>query len=382
MESKLINNNKKMNLLDKDVAKVINALGGNIGKSEQSDVIDYSKNANELMHTANTGFGKEVIPVDVLSQKVIDMIPQYATFLNSLPGFHGTGMAISEKVAVIGETGFFAGNTEPTTGAQAIRQPANRLATGEVTISQAQLIADVFLTKRELNYSIVDLESLVQQKLAASLARTIESMIVNGDDETGSTGNVNSDDQAPATTFGATDHRILIDHGIRELSINNSFAKNAGTLDNSDFLAVMNYLGDLASDPNDCLWIFNRATYNKALGLAEFYKANERGVASTLAGNAITNIFGSDLFISRAMPKTEADGKMSATPGNNVLGQFAYVYKPAIQYGYGQPFEIELTRVAGKGLQLTATCEFGFTIVQKKAGMDDSSVGLGINITL
>jgi hypothetical protein len=37
-------------------------------------------------------------------------------------------------------------------------------------------------------------------------------MLVNGDTEDGATGNINSDDQAPETTFGSSDyHTLLLD---------------------------------------------------------------------------------------------------------------------------------------------------------------------------
>lgn len=391
-----------MNILDKDTLKVLNALGASglkaddvsekelhkeeIAEMQKEEVDGVQKNANELMHTGNTGYGKELIPVDVLTQEVLELIPNYSTFISSLPGFHGTGMAVSQKVPVIGEVGFFQGNSEPTTGAQAINQATHKMATGEVTISQASLIAEVFLTKRELTYSVADLESLIKNKLAASFARTQESMIINADSETGGTGNVNSDDQAPATTFAATgaanDHRLLLDHGLRELAINGSLAVNAGTLDMTDFTAVMNLLGDLAANPADLLWLFNRSTYNKALTLDAFAKANERGAASTINGNAISNVLGADLFIARDLAKAEADGKQSATPGNNTLGQFLLFHKAAVQHGYGMPFEVEVTRVAGKGVQLTATAEWGFAIAQQLAGQTDSVVGAAVNITL
>lgn len=353
------------------------------------EVADVETNANEVMHTGNTGYGKELIPVDVLTQTVVDMIPKYSTFLGTLPGYHGVGLNLSQKVPVIGETGFMQGNTEWTTGTPAGTQAEakTRLATGEVQLNMAQLILTVYISKRELNYSVADIEALVMDRIARSAARTIESMIVNGDAETGGTGNVNSDDQAPATTFaasgGAYDHRLLLDHGIRELGVNGTGTKvDVGTMDSADFISVMNSLGDLFSNPADCLWLFNRATYNKALGLADFADAAKRGAASTLAGNALTNVFGADLFIARDMGLTEADGKMSATPASNTKGQFALIYKPAIQHGYGQSMDMQVDKVAGKGIAITATLDWGFAIAQKLAGQTDSSVGLGYDVTL
>ena len=45
----------------------------------------YQKNANEVEHTTNTGYGKELVPVDVLSDDVYNAVPQYSTFLSKLP---------------------------------------------------------------------------------------------------------------------------------------------------------------------------------------------------------------------------------------------------------------------------------------------------------
>lgn len=347
---------------------------------EKSEIETYMKNANEVMHTGNTGYGAELIPTDVLMGEIVDMIPKYSTFLGQLPGFHGTDMPVSAKVPVIGEAGLFYPNTEPTTGALGpVGQGTHRLATGEVTITQGQFIAKIALSKRELNYSIADLEALIKKRLAESAARTIEALIINADAETGATGNVNSDDGAPAST----NYYLEQDHGLRELAINGSgLTIDGGTLAMGDLIGAMNVLGDLAANPADLLWLFNRATYNEALTLDAFAKANERGAASTIAGNAISNIYGADLFIPRDLPKTEADGKVSTTASNNTKGQIVLFNKNAVQYGYGQPLEIDVEKVPGKGVNIVATFEFGFAVAQKLAGQTDSSVALVRNITL
>jgi len=76
--------------------------------------------------------------------------------------------------------------------------------TGDITITQYNLIVSVDISNQELAYSIVDLQAKILEKLSKSFTRTIESVIVNADPETSTTGNVNSDDQAPATTFAST----------------------------------------------------------------------------------------------------------------------------------------------------------------------------------
>lgn len=350
-----------------------------IADLKKEEVAEVETNANEVMHTANTGYGKELVPVNVLSEEIIDMIPKYSTFLDQLPGFHGTNMPASLKVPVIGEVDFFQGNSEPTTGALTESQATHRLATGEVTISQGSFIASISVSKRELNYAVGDLEKILKEKLAASAARTIEALILNADSEAGSTGNVNLDDAAPTSTV----YYLQQDHGIRELAINGAaLTVDCGTLDYTDFFDIMAKVGEFAADPSQCMWLTNRATYLKAMGLSDFVDASKRGENSTLSGKAITNIGGSDMFVVRDVPKTEADGKVSTTASNNTKGQILYAYKPAIQYGYGQPLEIDVQKVPGKGVNVVATFEFGFAIAQLLAGQTDSSVALGRNITL
>lgn len=391
-------------LIHPDVAKVLSALGAdkdidkvsmNIAEQtrlehaqkmeaaglSKEEIEQYMKNANEVMHTGNTGFSKELVPLNVLMAEIIDMIPTYATFLGELPGYHGTDMPVSAKVPVIGEVGFFHPNSEPTTGALGpVGQATHRLATGEVTITQGQFIAKVAVSKRELNYAAGDLEALVKERIARAAARTMEALILNADSTTAGTGNVNSDDGAPA----ATEYYLEQNNGLRKLGLAGTTAtsKDLGTLDYADFYDLMNLVGEFASDPSQLLWIANRRTYNKALALSDFADASKRGADSTLSGKAITNIAGADFFIARDMPLTEADGKVSATPSNNTKGALGLLYKPAVQWGYGQPLEIDVEKVPGKGVNIVATFEWGFSIAQLLAGQTDSSVAYGYNVTV
>jgi HK97 family phage major capsid protein len=376
-----------MNIVDNDIKKALQALGQNGMNAEviaeKSEIGEIETNANEVHHTTNTGFGKELVPTGVLMEKLVELIPKYSSFIGSLPGFHGTGLPVSAKVPVIGEVPFMTNNSEWTTGAPYITQSTkpHKMPTAEVTIEQAPLICEVDISKRELNYSIVDLESIVKERIARSAARTIEAMLLNSDTETGATGNINSDDQAPATTYGASHYSLILNNGIRKLGLG-ATGVDAGTLDMGDFLDVAKKLGHLFFSPQDCLWLTNSPTYLKAMGLSDFADASKRGASSTISGNAITNLYGADVFLIRDFPLTEADGKMSAIAGNNVLGGFALLYKPAVQHGYGQIIDLEVNKVAGKGIRITATLEWGFAIAQKLAGQTDSSVGLAMNITV
>lgn len=348
---------------------------------ESLGLLDRMTNANEALHTTQTGYGKELVPVNVLSDEVLDMTIEEADLLSFLPGDHGRNMNATEKVPMIGEPGYFTGNSEWDGTATTVPVGTHKTPTAEITITQAPLIMNIPISKRLLNYSITDLESHIKTAISKAAARTVTAMIINADAETGATGNVNSDDQAPATTYGATHYSLQSDHGIRELAINGTgLTVNVGTLTRGDFVSLENVLGDLFGE--DCLWIMNRKAYNATTALDDFSDASKRGEASTINGNAVANIDGADVFVTREMQLAEADGKLSATASNNTLGQIGLLWTPSVQYGFGQPLEMDVVKVPGKGILIVATMEFGFTIVQQKAGVTDSSVALGINVTV
>jgi len=350
--------------MQNDILKVLSALG-------------METKANEVMNTGLTGGGAELVPDQVLAQEIFDAVPNYGTFVGALPGYHGAGMAKKVTVPIIGDTGFFDGNSEWTTGSPVPPTPdGTKMTTGEVDIEQKGFIQYIALSRDLLNYSVGDIERIVREKIAKSMARTVEACILNGDPST--SGNVNYDGGTPATdayyiTIGVS--------GLRDLAITAGDVRTVGTMDFDDFTAVQGGLGDYSADPTECLWLFNRATYNKALGIDEFIDASKNGKDSTVHTGAITNILGSDLFIARDIGKALATGKIHYSTGNT-YGQFIYFWKPSVQYGFGVNLEIVLYKVPGKGVMLIATFDMGMGFVQKKAGQTDPSIYMGVGVTL
>jgi Sec-independent protein translocase protein TatA len=56
-----------------------------IAQAKENELTKVQENANEVMHTTNTGFGAELIPVDQLTSEIINAIPNYASFVQALP---------------------------------------------------------------------------------------------------------------------------------------------------------------------------------------------------------------------------------------------------------------------------------------------------------
>lgn len=343
------------------------------------DVVAEETKANEVMNTGATAFGTELIPTNVMLDPMLDLLPNYSKLLPLLPWNHGNNMPISAKVPVIGEAWFFKGNSEWTTWAGAFVTPANNgPATWAVTITQWQYILTVSLSKRELNYWPAQLEALIRERINRAAARTIDAVIINWDSETWATGNVNSDDWAP--TSGT--YYLQNDHGIRELAINNSLTVNAGTLDSGDFLSVLALLDPAyQSQLEDLLIIMPSSVYLKTLALTEVVTMDKFGPNATIAKGILAKIWNIDILVARDRPMAEADGKCSTTASNNTKWSFGIVYKPAVQYWFGQPLEIDAFKVPGKWVDLVATMEFGFAIAESTAGCGHV-VGAWINVTV
>ena len=54
------------------------------GIEVKEEIVEEQK-ANEVMHTTNTGFWKETVPVNVLLDPALDMLPKYSSLINLLP---------------------------------------------------------------------------------------------------------------------------------------------------------------------------------------------------------------------------------------------------------------------------------------------------------
>lgn len=347
---------------------------------EVKDVEDVETKANEVMHTTNTGFGQELIPTNVMLDPMLDLVPTYSKLLPLLPWNHGNAMPISAKVPVIWEADVFGGNTEWTTGAWSFVTPANHWPhTGEITITQWQFITTVSLSKRELNYWPAQLESIVRERINRAVARTIDAVIINGDAESSSSGNVNLVDSTPTSWI----YYLQNDHWIRELAINNSQTVSVGALTSGDFIDVLSVLWEgYQSDLDNLLFLMPANVYNKSLLLSEVLTVEKFGPDATIKSGVLAKVFWIDIITARDRPaKAKSNGTVSATAWSNTTGSFGLIYKPAVQYGFGQPLEVDAFKVPGKWVDLVATFEFGFAIANNCAWLWNT-VAAWINVTL
>lgn len=344
------------------------------------------KYANEVEHTTNTGFGAEIIPGTVLNRDFLDVAPKFGTFLPELRGFHGRNLNLSEDVAILGETNLFQkGPAEWTTGGlyAQVAQGTDLVPTAKVNLTQKQFFGSVDISEKEIRFSnVVDIVANAQQKLAKSAARTLEAWIINGDIVTAGTGNVNSDDGAPAST-----RYYLNGDGIRKNSIITNASRSSmsmGTITFAQMVAMRNLLGDYGTDMTELLWIFNNQTYNKALTINEVSQQYINGQSSSVLTGRLPALMGSSVYTARDLTLTEADGKQSTTPANNTKGAAILLHKDAVQYGFNGGYNIETIIVPSVGIQLRAWFYAGMAIFNDSTilGSTNSTIATAYNATV
>lgn len=312
-----------------------------------------------------------------------DMSEKTGTLLSRLSeGFEGSDLPSSYPIPFDVTNYFMQGKAEWANEARPVNDNTP-VTSDKSTLLQASLIIQFGVTDKMIKHSTdKQLFDKIVAKASKTAIRTIESMIINGDSETGATGNVNSDDQAPATTYattgGANDHRLLLDHGIRELAINNSQTFDVGAFDSDDLNSIRKLLGSQYMGEVSDLLFLNEPETELVMETDDALKLRTNTVKPTIDGlSSVLTPFGVEMIPHPAVPKTEADGKISATPANNTKGQCVLVYKPAVRWGFGEDVAVEVERMAGYGFEITCTMEVGFVILD-----GTNTVAAGINITL
>lgn len=339
--------------------------------------------SNEVMHQTNTGYGAEWIPAETWSTEFIDIVPAEESFLSLLPGNFGVGLPKTLKAPArklsVGRS-YMKKKGEWTTGRSTdaeAKHTQSKFKTPIVTINQYDFIFEVDVSDEELRHSPVGVEQYIREEIGKTAVRTIQAFILNGDTTTGGTGNVNSDDGAPDA-----ESYYLHRKGLRRTCLDGSYATDLGTLEAADYLTLIGKLGAYGSRPSDMLFIQQNGVTIKALGLDQFALASSSADKAAIQSGRRPTPYGVDMLNSQDLPLTEADGKVSVTPGNNTKGSVLALYKPAVQYGFGKTFTLEVERVVGYGYRFVATMEFGFDLVDLDASLAEPTAWYGYNVTI
>ena len=312
--------------------------------------------ANELNYSTYSTYGDQWIGVEY-SRQLWESIRQTAGIVNRIPqdvipdGYESkvwplestdpTWYKVAEATAAE-DTGY----TPATT------VTASKLSTANKSITLAKLGARVMYSGEMNERSLVRFAPQLQRQLEASGAEILEHAIIDGDDETDASTNINDIAGTPAGT-----EAFMVWDGFRYLALATSGQNRSasGGLTADDYLNTLKLLGTAginALDPSKVAFIVDPNTYWASLKLDEVKTRDVFGPA-TLEAGMLTRMWGREVLASSQMHRMDSDrlansaGKVDQdTVANNAYGAILAVRFDQWKFAYQRRMTMETTRYA------------------------------------
>lgn len=219
-------------------------------------------------------------------------------------------------------------------------------ATAKSTLTATELVTEVNWSYTLEEDSIVALMPAIRARLGVSGAEIVDSFMLNADATNAATGNINLDDADPDDTKyylsagqDGIRHQWLVDNTAQGI--------NAGgdALADADITGALALMGKYAANPDQVMMICDVATYlNGFLALTNTVTVDKFGPAAVVLTGQLAAYRGIPIIISASQSKTEADGKVSTTGGNNTLGQISVVNRNMWYAGFRRDMLVEVDR--------------------------------------
>lgn len=217
--------------------------------------------------------------------------------------------------------------------------------------AKSVLTATELVTEQNWSYTLdedaaVAMAPAIRSRLAQSGAEVIDAFALNADATNAATGNINLDDADPDD---ASYYLSAGQDGLRHqwLVDNTGQGNSAGgdALADADVIAALADMGKYAVDPSQCVIVCDVATYlNGFLGLTNVVTVDKFGPNAVVLTGQLAAYRGIPIVVSASAPKTEADGKVSTTAGNNTLGQITVYNRNMWYVGFRRQLMMETDR--------------------------------------
>jgi len=199
--------------------------------------------------------------------------------------------------------------------------------------------------------SIVPFVAAIRERAVQSVSFYSDDIVMNSDTTLAATGNINSDD-----ALLAANHRLVQCDGIRHGAIVDTTTNTVAIAGASIALSDLTGLRKLCIDrtrltdwahpanPRDFVYVINSEGYDAVQNIDELVTVDKYGANATVLTGEVAAIGRNPLLVTMAVPLTEADGKVSATPGNNTLNQAVAFNRNALSLGYLRQMTVETYR--------------------------------------
>lgn len=359
----------KRKRLEEDVVQLLKNLG--MSKKGIEDALEGK--AGEALDEAGTTDGGNWVPAE-MSRNIIKKARASSDILSRLPSENIVEMKSKTWTSPLEGTdpSFYAQAEEddvPGTGVT-----TSKPTTPNVSLTAKKYSASVYITGELDEDADVEggLRNVIENKFAIAHKELIEKAIINGDTETGATGNVNSDDGAPSAGSYYLHQDGLVVHALDE-----SNGVDLGTLAASDFTSMRKQIGKHGLDVSKLLWIFEPETYFTTLDLSQVATMDTFGRSATIVEGELERLQGIAVTSNVDFGKAEADGKVSTTPANNTKGRVILLYLPGLVFGWRRRLKLTVKYLDETDqFRLTGHTRFAFDMAET------DQVSLGYNVTV
>jgi hypothetical protein len=199
--------------------------------------------------------------------------------------------------------------------------------------------------------SIIPFIPFLRRQQQLSMGYYSDSLVLNGDTTNASTGNINLDDADPDDTK----HYLAMD-GIRHAGLVDNTGNSKDLAAGISLTALRDAKGRMIdatnkvdwghpNNPDDLVYVADPETADRIALLDEVIKYKQLQGQPLLNGE-VARAIGHPVISSIAVSKTEADGKVSTTAGNNIKGQAVTFNRRAFKAGWRRRVKVESERLA------------------------------------
>lgn len=295
----------------------------------------------KLMTSTGTGAGDELVPTGLQNTLWQDFFLESVIVQN----MRARGQVIDPmptdpfNVPTMGEA------TWSGTPGQGQASAAQDLTTAAPVLTTKLLRAVVEWSYELDEDAVIAMMPSVGQELARSGAYTWDAFAINADATSASTGNINLDDDTPASDAyylssgqDGIRHQYIVD--------NTGQHTDAGgdALTDTDMLGALADMGKYGVRPEQTVIIVSPQVYIKMFDLGNIATMDKVGDRAAYVTGMVNDYMRIPVIISSAQPLAEADGKVCKTAASNTLGTISIFNLSQWYTGFKRSLMIESAR--------------------------------------
>lgn len=360
-----------------DLNKVLSKDNLTVDQLLKSKALDFIKtNANEVMSTGAVGFGKEFVEETILSTELVERLKVTGSLLVDATIKLMSGKSLD--VPVQGKRLRMTIGTEkvnaPTGGASDTAQ-VKKAGTASINLTATKMNITIYYSDEWLEDSVVAVAEYVLNAITDAYESSIHEVLLNGDTTTGANVNINIIDWNTTALPDGNKTDLLMSNWIRKTAISKSATVDAGwnlAIENIRSARAKMWVKGL--DPNKLRLCPDVQTYFELMNLTEVETIEKFGDAATIKNGVLEALDWIKIVNREEMLRATANGKISATAGNNTKGQIAIVYTPSVYVGIRRWLTTELSRYAEDQVTgVTGTARIAVTIEDEQNNIGATS---------